>query len=652
MSLETRHFQFGPFRLYPSEHLLMREREALPLAPKVFEILVHLVRHSGHLVSREQLMKAIWPDSFVEENNLTVNISILRKVLGDASDGHPYIETVPRKGYRFHAGVTEASDQPEVALAVAAAPQALPLAAPQFKVIPAAPSPPPGRPSIRPSLFTIVSLLALVALVIAGFSYRNRILRTSVKAGAPSLAVLPFRSLGADADDAYLGMGMTDALITRLGSLHRVVVRPVGAVRKYAAEDPIIAGRKLSADTILEGGIQRDGDRTRVTVRLLRVADGELLWSDRFDEKLTDTFAIEDSISQRVAAALALNLSSAEQRRLTRPFTANPQAYQLYMKGRFFWNKRSADSLKTALGYFHQAIAADPGYALAYAGLADAYISAGSYGYSMMPPTDAMPRAKAAAQKALAIDDSLAEAHTSLAYIHFTYDWDWAAAEQEFKRAIELNPGYDTAHHWYSHLLAAQGRFPESFAESRRAQQISPSDTVMNEHMGWHFLMVRDYPRAVEFCNKAIEMDPDFLLAHRVLGEAYLYQSRFPEAIAEFEKGVALSHSDPVAQAYLARAYADSAAHSDDPAQARSERARAEKYLAALEHISTERYVSPAEIATVQASLGHIDQAFEWLDRAYDERSSALIYLKVDRSFDPLRGDSRFQELQQRMKLN
>ena len=252
---------------------------------------------------------------------------------------------------------------------------------------------------------------------------------------------------------------MTDALITRLSDLHKIIVRPIGTVRKYVNyDDPVAVGRQLAVDSVLEGSIQRSGERTRVTVRLLRVSDGELLWGSEFDEKLTDMFSIEDSISQKVADALTLNLSGEEQRRLARPFTASNDAYQLYMKGRFFWNKRTVDGVKKSLEYFQQAIDADPGYAVAYAGLADAYIMAGSYGYSIMSPHEAMPKAEAAVQKALDIDDTLAEAHASLAYIKFTYDWDWAGAEQEFKRAIALNPLYDNAHHWYSHELMALGQ--------------------------------------------------------------------------------------------------------------------------------------------------------------------------------------------------
>jgi DNA-binding winged helix-turn-helix (wHTH) protein/TolB-like protein/tetratricopeptide (TPR) repeat protein len=656
--LKKKCFRFDNFRLYPSEQLLMRDETALPLAPKAFDILLLLVQNSGHLVKRDALMEAVWPDSFVEETNITVNISYLRKTLGSAGNGQPYIETVPRRGYRFNGGVTECEeadepkmervatvpDEAEVGLAPAAAPT-LAVEARPAEPTPTARRPDPRLPEWRTSAVRILLLTVLiVGVALAGFYvwWRLRAKAATVSASERSIAILPFRPLEATAGDEYLGLGMTDALITRLSNLHKIIVRPVGAVRKYAlTDDPIAAGRQLAVQSVLEGTIQRAGDRTRVTVRLLRVADGELLWGDEFDEKFTDMFTVEDSISQKVATALTVNLSGDEQKQLLRPFTGNSDAYQLYMKGRFFWDKRTVDGVTKSIDYFQRAIQADPKYALAYAGLADSYILAGSYGYSILPPKEAMPKAEAAAAKALEIDDSLAEAHASLAYIKLIYDWDWTGAEQEFKRAIALNPLYDNAHHWYSHELVALGRMDEALAEARRALQISPSDTVMNEHMGWTYLMARDYDHAIQSVHKAIEMEPDFLLAHRVLGLADQYKGRHDEAIAEFARGVEISHGDPVAKAYLARAYA--AAGNKD---------RAMQMLNELIQLSKKQYVPPLEIALTYIALGNNDEAFEWLHKAADERASALVYLKVNQAFDPIRSDPRYQDLELRLHLN
>jgi DNA-binding winged helix-turn-helix (wHTH) protein/TolB-like protein/lipoprotein NlpI len=656
------YFRFWAFRLYPSEHQLFREDVAIPLAPKAFDILVYLVSHNGSLVRREDLMQAVWPDSFVEETNLNVNISLLRKALGSVPDGQALIETVPRKGYRFNGAVFEEEDsgrrlipdRSAVDLDLSPAVGAAAMAAAMAAAEPA--SAEPAQPDASEESVEAVQrrggfgfrriVVLCTVLVVLGLATiltltRLRARSHPVQASTRSIAVLPFHGLSPNSADEYLGLGMSDALITRLSDLHKIIVRPIGTVRKYTSmDDPVAAGKELAVDSVLDGSIQHAGDRTRVTVRLLRVSDGELLWGSEFDEKLTDMFAIEDSISQKVAGALALNLSGEEQRRLARPFTASNDAYQLYMKGRFFWNKRSVDGVKKSLEYFQQAIDVDPGYAVAYTGLADAYIMAGSYGYSIMPPREAMPKAEAAVQKALSIDDSLAEAHASLGYIKFTYDWDWAGAEQEFQRAIALNPLYDTAHHWYSHELMALGRQDEAIAQSRLALQISPSDTVMNEHMGWTYLMMRSYDPAIQAARKALEMDPNFLLAHRVTALAYLYEGNNEKAIEEFQKAVDLTHGDPVARAYLARGYAFS-----------GKRREAQQTLKDLIDVSRTQYIPPNEIAAVYAALGDLSSAMGWLNRSYEERATALPYVKVDRAYDSLRADPGFNDLLQRLRL-
>lgn len=676
MVLNRKYFRFGNFRLYPTESLLLHDQSPISMAPKVFEILLYLVQNSGHLVKRDELMQAVWPDSFVEETNLTVNISLLRKLLGDAADGQTYIATVPRKGYRFQAAVEECDEAGEsssgafavgpsdggeqnIGVGILESPSVLNgslvgsatanALATSVVTAPAAPSPPfevalqPAGPKRSLTRIALTSMAVLGLLALVSFLWlRLKSKPPVVSASNRSIAILPFQQLAASPQDEYLGLGMADALITRLCSVNRIVIRPVSAVRKYAnADDPLAAGRQLAVDSVLEGSIQRSGNRTRVTVRLLRVSDGELLWGSEFDENITDMFAVEDSISQKVASALMPNLSGDEQRRLSRPFTASSDAYQLYMRGRFFWNKRTADGVQKSLEYFQKAIEADPNYALAYAGLADSYTLAGSYGYSILPPKEAMPKAEEAAQKALAIDDSLAEAHTSLAYLKFTYDWDWNSAEQEFERAIALNPGYDNAHHWYSHLLMARGRQSESMAEAMRAFEISPSDTVMNEHLGWTYLMMRDYDNAIKSCRKALDMDPEFLLAHRVLGLAYLYKGQYEDAIAEFQRGVELTHDDPVAEAYLARGYALA-----------GQRDNAIAIVNHQQQLAAQRYIPPVEIAAVYSALGNSDSAFEWLNRAVKERASGVVYLKVDRAYDSLRGEPRFAQLLQQIHLD
>ncbi len=693
MTSKIKFFRFGDFRLYPTEHLLLRDTSSVPLAPKAFDILLYLVQNAGHLVRRDVLMEAIWPDSFVEETNLTVNISLLRKLL--EGDGQTFIETVPRKGYRFVAEVTEGEEDSEkfhksnenlmspsvgdMGASVAAAmasesaielhPSELPaaaapaasshaVAAPNPVAIPApsaiptptvkyhsAPQIHTAPTSWTTSFLRILAIsVVIIALAIGLFYWVSRWKSRSnpVSAAERSIAVLPFRPLVTNAEDEYLGLGLTDALITRMGNLHKIIVRPVGAVRKYAqVDDPVAAGRQLAVQSVLEGSIQRYDDKVRVTVRLIRVSDGEPLWTDKIDENFTDMFSVEDSISQKVADKLTIDLTGDEQKQLARPFTGNNDAYQLYLKGRYYWSKRTIDGVKKSIELFQRAIQVDPNYALAYAGLADSYTMAGSYGYSILPPSQAMPQAEAAAAKALAIDDNLAEVHASLGYIKFTYDWDWAGAEQEFKRAIALNPLYDTAHHWYSHELMALGRTEEAFAQARRALELAPSDTVMNEHMGWTYLMARDYDEAIRHAQKAIELDPDFLLAHRVLAQAYQYKGQNDLAIAEFQRGVELANGDPVAKAFLARAYASA-----------GKTPQATAILNDLLQLAKSQYVPPAEIAETYAALGRKDEAFEWMNQACDERAAALVYLKVAQVYDPLRSDPRFPELLKRVHLN
>ncbi len=421
MALGIKYFRFGEFRLYPTENLLLREDTTIPLAPKAFDILLYLVQNGGRLVKRETLMEAIWPDSFVEETNLTVNISLLRKTLDTAPDGQPYIETVPRKGYRFNATVTECEEDGEgkyrksnesVTPVRGVAPEALggavavtpvaadqPVPSPMASPIPVPAMALPPAAGWKTSATRIVFITALIIVLAVGLFYfwsHSKAHSATVSASERSIAILPFRPLNTAPEDEYLGLGMTDALITRLSNLHKIIVRPVGAVRKYAtADDPVAAGRQLAVQSVLEGSVQRSGNGTRVTVRLWRVPDGELLWGDSFEEKSSDMFSVEDSISQKVANALTINLTGDEQKQFLRPFTESSDAYQLYMKGRFFANKRTEDGVKKSIELFQQAIEADPKFAVAYTGLADSYTLAGSYGYSILPPKEAMPQAEA-----------------------------------------------------------------------------------------------------------------------------------------------------------------------------------------------------------------------------------------------------------------
>lgn len=646
-------YEFGPFTLQVSEHRLLRDGKPVSLAPRAFDILLLLVQNGGRLVPKDDLVKRVWPSGFVEDANLTANVAALRRALGPGPAGQEYIETVPRLGYRFNAGggtPSTGSEQSAGASAASGVPgrveeapdDAQPIPNHDFRAAASAAGAllAPKKASRRAALVAC----AVAALVVFGLwlQAKRRPSRTPASAGARSIAVLPFQSLSSSPDQEYLGLGLTDALITRLGALRQIVVRPTGSIRQYSAGaiDPRTAGQQLKVDSVLDGSVQRTGERIRVTVRLLRVADGAQLWSDTFNERFTDLFTVEDSISQQVTKALALQLSSPEQQQLTKRYTQNSDAHELYLKGRYFWGKRTPAGVDESIDYFQRAIAADPQYALAYAGLADSYLLQGSSGYSELRPQEAMQKARTAAERSLALDDTLADAHTSLGYVKLIYAWDWSGAEQEFHRALELNPSDTTTLHWYSHYLTALGRHEESMAAAKRALEINPVDLSLNEHLAWVYIMARQYDHAIDQCRKTLEMDPNFALAHRRLGEAYEYQAKYPEAIAEFQKALELSGGAVVYKALLGGAYALSGRRDD-----------AEQSLRDLAQSSRQRYVSSTPIAAIYLDLGDRDQAFQWLDKAYNERSDLLTYAKVDPTFDGLHPDPRWATLLDRLGL-
>jgi DNA-binding winged helix-turn-helix (wHTH) protein/TolB-like protein/Tfp pilus assembly protein PilF len=609
---ESTLYAFGPFVLDTRERRLLRDGVAVPLTLKAFDLLLVLVENQGHLVPKDELMRRVWPDAAVEENNLTVTISALRKALDEGPTDRQYIETVPRRGYRFVADF-----------------RALPPSQPALETAPGS-----RTPRTR-------ALVALGALVLAGLAASVVVWKRSTPGAVPvrSIAVLPFRSLTNDGE--YLGLGMADALITRLGATRQLPVRSTGAVQRYAVAgvDPLVAGRELQVDAVLEGSIQTAGDRLRTTVRVLHVSDGSTLWSGTFDERLTDIFAVQDQVSQRVAEALALQLTEAQKGLLTRRDTSNSEAYQLYLRGRFFWNKRSREGFERGASYFRQAVEKDPAYALAYSGLADSHIGTAFYHYAA--PHKVMPLARTAALKALEIDPSLAEAHTSLAHLKANYEWDWGESERLSRRAIALEPGYATGHQWFGiHCLAPRGRLEEAIAETRSARQLEPLSAVFNAFVGATLFFARRYDEAVEEFRKTIEIHPDFGVAHWYLGRAYLQKGRHREALAELREAVTLSGGSPLMKGTLGVGHALAGDH-----------AAATGTLSELETLRADSYASALDIAAIHAALGDREQAFRWLGQAEAERSFHLIYLKVWPELDPLRADPRFKALVLRLGL-
>jgi tetratricopeptide (TPR) repeat protein len=392
-------------------------------------------------------------------------------------------------------------------------------------------------------------------------------------------------------------------------------------------------GRELGVDAVLDGQIQRENDRVRLTVQLIRVVDGVHLWSDTFDENFTNIFSMEDEVSSQVAQSIRLGLTGEEKKRLAKRSTASSEAYRAYLKGRYFWNERTEDSLGKGLAYFSKAVDVDPTYAEAYAGIADSYAMLGLY--TVLPPNDAFPKAKAAAMKALEIDNGLAEAHATLAFAHFYYDWDARAAESEFKRALENNPTYAIAHSWHGFNLAAMGQFPEAIAEAMKAEEADPLSPIIGANAAWVLCLAGQYERAIETSRRAIEIDPHFLHAHFRLGNTYEQQGEYELAIAEYQKAVPEpARGDTYYQASMGHAYAMA-----------GKTVEARKVLNHLEDLSKKRYVAPYAIALIHLGLGDKDSAFEWLERACADHSTSMAYLKVDPALRSLRSDPRFDKL-------
>lgn len=531
-------------------------------------------------------MKEVWPDEFVEEGNLAQHVFILRRALGETTGSPKYIETVPRRGYRFVAPISQPIEDN------------------------AALTENPGE-RITSSKIT------------------NQLL-----ADLQSIAVLPFETLGAETQDEYLGLGIADALITKLSNLKRVTVRPTSAVRNAVKHDPVSAGSELKVATVLEGTIQKWDEYIRVTVQLVSVQDGSTLWAEKFDEKFISIFAIEDSISEQVAAALAVKLTADEQTQLARRYTENTRAHQAYLRGRYFLEKRNREGITKGIEYFELAIRIDAQYALAYAGLADCYGSLAAY--DVLPPKESMPKAKEAALKALSIEPNLPEAHAALGRARM-FDWDWQGAEQSFKLAIDLNPNYATARHHYAIYLRCLGRFDEALAESRKAEELDPTSADRKSTTAGTLYCARHYDEAIEELHEALELDSNNVVAHYYLGRIYVQKARYEEAIAEYKQTINLLGKRLELWAHLGHIYAVSGRKDD-----------AQKVLAELEKESNGAYVPSYFTALIHVGLDEKEQAVEWLEKAYLENDLNLMFLGVDPMLESLRLHPRFMKLLQR----
>lgn len=484
----------------------------------------------------------------------------------------------------------------------------------------------------RHRLASLVAIIVLIVGVALGGFYFARSMKT-----INSVAILPFVNGSQNPNAEYLSDGLTESVISSLSQLPNLKVMSRSAVFRYKGQnvDPQEIGRRLGVGAVLTGTVDQIGDSLVIKTELIDVSDGSQLWGEQYNRKISDLITVQQEISWKISKKLRLRLTGEEEKRMTKHYTENTEAYQLYLKGRYFWNKRDKESLNNGINSFQEAIKIDPGYALAYSGMADSYALLADIG--AVAPNDAMPRAKAAAEKAIELDNELAEGYTSLGFVKLSYDWDWPSAEKDFKRALELNPNYATAHQWYASYLLQMGRYSDATEEIKRAQQLDPLSLIINANKGYYLYFARQYDAAIEQYRKTLEINPSFGVGRFYLAQAYVQKKMYAEAIAEFQKLITSPGEDLETAAALGYAYAQS-----------GRRDEAQKILTEMMELSKNRYVSPLYIATVYTGLGDHDRAIEWLNKAYEARHPGLVLIKVDPMFDSLRSEQRFQELLKR----
>jgi len=629
--------RFGVFELDPRAGELRKHGLRVRLQEQPFQVLAMLLEHPGEVLTREELQKKLWPaDTFVDfDHGLNKAINKIREALSDSADSPRFVETVARRGYRFLAEVKVADSAPVRSQDLATEPHPVAEARDRLDLA--------GKPAMLKHLFSSFAwkapalVLLLLVASLAGWNLHSWKRPSLV---IRSLAVLPLESLSSDASQDYFADGMTDELISDLGQISalRVISRTSVMAYKRARKPLPQIARELNVDAVVEGTVLRSGDQVRITAQLIEASTDKHLWSQSYQGELRDTLALQNQVARAIADQIRINLNPQEQAALKNVKVVNPQAYESFLKGRYFWNKRTADGLKVALAYFNQAIDEDPKYAQAYSGLADTYSLLGDWQYAVMTPKEALPKAKAAATKALELDSALGEAHNSLAFCLDGFDWDFESAGKEFRRAMELNRGYATAHHWYAWHLSLLGQYDDAIAEMRKAESLDPLSLIINADLAELLVLAHSYEESIRQSRKTIEMDPNFALAHNQLAQAYLQKHMNDEAVAELQEAAQLSGESPTVMANLGRAYAAS-----------GKRSEAIKLLSALKKRSNSIYSHGSEIAVIYAALGDTDQAMNWLEKGFEERFNPGVLLRP--GFDPLRSDSRFQDLLRRIGL-
>ena len=625
--------RFGVFEADLRNGELTKEGKRLRLQEQPFRLLALLLERPGELVTREEVRQRLWPQTIVDfDHGLNKAISKVRDALGDSAEKPRFIETVARRGYRFLADVAivrNGRPEPAIRAGAATAVSAVPIADEVLAL-------PKKRLHGLPWTTVGIVLAVLLALAVSWLFYSTRYSGPAIR----SLAVLPLANLSNDRSQDYFADGMTDELITHLGQISALRVISRTSVMPYkGAQKPLAQiARDLNVQAVVEGSIFRAGDRVRISVQLIRVPADQHLWAQSYEGDLRDALALQSQVAQAIADQIRVTVSREERAALKKSKSVDPAAYDAYLKGRYYWNKRTADGLTQAIAYFKSSIAADSSYAQAYSGLADAYALAGDWKFGLLAPAEAFPQAKAAANEALALDDSLAEAHTSLAFVLDLYYWDWDSAQKEYTLAIGLNPGYANAHHWYAWHLFVVGRNAEALFEMRRAESLDPLSLVNRADVADALCVARLFDDAVLQSRRALALDPSFGIGHFQLGQALVQEHQYDEAIAEFQKAIELSGHLAAFDANLANAYAISG--------------RKAEALAILKDLEARSSLNPAvdaNVALIYVGLGDTDAAMTWLNKAYDARFNPSILLRP--AFDPLRSSAQFQQLRRRVGL-
>lgn len=619
-------YEFAQFRLLPSERLLLREEQPVSLPPKVFDTLLLLVENGGHLIEKDELLKRLWADTFVEEATLARNISILRKTLGETGEERRFIETVPKRGYRFVEPVRRRATIEEEKTIPGTAPTEAPIIIEK-----------PARKYQRTVLWLLL-IIGVVGGLFASVSFWTAKEKTPELADIKSIAVLPFQPIGAGERDESLELGMADALITRLAKVRQIVVRPTNTVTKYleTGRDAVQAGRELKVEAVLDGTIQRQGERIRVTARLINAENGAQLWAETFDANFTDIFTVQDTISGQIARSLNLKLSEGEQKAVRHRETENAQAYEFYVKGRYFINKRGPANLQKAIDHFTQAIILDERFVAAYAGLADAY--AFQVSHAQISPAENLPKARAAAEKALLLDADSSDAHASLGHI-LCLLWDWRGAERELKRALELNPNSPMATIWYAIYLSATARHDEAIAVAKRARELDPVSIHINLNIERAYYFARRYDEAIAVNDETLRLHPNANGFNSWREMALAKKGLYDEAMETRFKGMQSIGIEVEKIENYRRIYRERGWRGYWLNEIEEMRARA----------ASNKYVLPYNVARNYARAGDYEQAIAWLEKCVAERSDHLALVKVDPIFEPLHSDPRFISILERV---